>query len=102
MTAAPALLLLLAATPYVRARASTEPGAHCLWWGERQITWTQNTAGNPATGTRTFDSVGYAFDSWNQALAGCSELTFTQGARSNSRKTGWEAGGAAGGWMGTT
>jgi hypothetical protein len=90
-----ALILLLSSAPYVRATATKEPGAHCLWWQEKALTWAQNSVGDQPKGIAGLDQVSQAFATWQRALASCSDVTLTEGARTSSRKVGLATGGAA-------
>lgn len=81
-------VLLQVSAPYVRSHTSKEAGAHCLWWGDSTITYSQNVVGNPTTGTSVFNGVTTGFLTWQDTMKQCGNLSFTEGARSTSRRIG--------------
>lgn len=84
-------VLVLAAAlgqTYSRTRMSdSNPASQCIWWKENTtISIRPNAAGNPETpGDTEFVAIGAAITTWQTELAGCSSLTLTEGARSQSR-----------------
>ncbi len=85
-----AFSLAIPDAPYVRSRVSNDPNAHCLWWREgTTIELRQNDRGNPdTTGETEFAAVSRSFQTWQQVMDECGNLSFREGARTSLREIG--------------
>jgi hypothetical protein len=89
VTAAVLAAVLAAYPPYVRTHVDpNDPGSHCLYWDQPQVTYHQSNAGNPVTGDAAFIAIEKAFATWQAQLNTCGNLTLDEGPRTDARKVG--------------
>lgn len=95
VTAGLVALMLGANDPYVRSRvdngAEPDDKAHCLWWGQPNIVFQQDSGGNPdTTGDTEFSATSSAIQNWAQVSNQCGHLVITEGPRVSDRRIGWD------------
>ena len=94
MTAAWALMLALATTPYERSRvetSSTTASAHCLWWQAGAIGFAQNQVGNPdAPGEAGFTAVSRGYATWDAQASTCGNFRLEEKARTPRKDVGYD------------
>lgn len=86
------VMLTLVLSQYARSRVDDkDPNSQCLWWPENQtIELRQSVDGNPENaGDAEFQAFSAALGTWQTQLTSCASLTLRDGARSQSRKTGY-------------
>lgn len=86
------LMLLTDFEPYVRSRTTTNPAAHCLWWPNKIISYSQSGTGNPGTGQKSLEAVTTAFATWQVAMQECGSAALVEGPRAKTRRIGVEPG----------
>lgn len=95
-----AALLLLAVgasdgAGYLRTRVETfranDPNARCLYWRQGPITWTQSAPGTAdLPDAESFAAIQRSFGRWQDVMAGCGNISFVEGARSERRSIGYD------------
>lgn len=89
------LVLAASSTGYVRSRVETgkanDPAAHCLWWKEGTISFTQNQRGDPdAPGEAAFEAVSAGYSAWNAVAGRCGNLRLEEQPRTLRKDVGYD------------
>jgi len=95
---AAACLAYLCSDPFCRSRVNTnipnDPNAHCLYWSNPAVVFTQSALGNPATGPSALVAVSTAWNNWESVAQSCgSVLQISEAAHSTSRQVGYNPNG---------
>jgi hypothetical protein len=83
----------LCSNAFCRSNVNNDPNGQCLWWDDTNITLTQSSVGNPATGPSAFTSVDKAWASWQAAAHPCSSINLSEAPQSSSRTQGFNPNG---------
>lgn len=85
-------LVTASVVPYVRSRTGEAPpdGGHCLAWPAGTVEFHPSASGAPELGAAAFTAIDASVATWQRQMAACGNLTLVVGARSSSRRVGFD------------